>query len=118
MKKEKQIDLSKPPFHWCPRFEGCSANRCPFDPEIEGKKTLRGEERCKLAKSRRMRLWESLPEEKKSLLPYRGMFKREFSGWKRWQDMPEEERESKKMILRARIEKARFALGNQSEAQK
>src|SRR5512139_330647 len=64
-KKMKEIDPSKPPFHWCPRFERCSANRCPFDPEIGKKGTLRGEERCRLAKSRRMRLWDTLPEEKK-----------------------------------------------------
>lgn len=92
MGKQKQIDPSKPPFHWCPRFDFCSANRCPFDPEIEGKTTLKGDEHCRLAKKRRMRLWESLPENKKGILPYRGMFKREFSAWKRWQDMPEEEK--------------------------
>ena len=109
MRKMKEIDPGKPPFHWCPRFEKCSANRCPLDPEIEGKATFRGEERCRLAKSRRMRLWESLPEEKKALLPYRGMFKREFSGWKRWQEMPEEEREAKRAIFRARIEKANLS---------
>jgi hypothetical protein len=39
-----------------------------------------------------MRLWDGLPEDKKALLPYCGMFKREFSAWKRWQDMPEEEK--------------------------
>jgi hypothetical protein len=105
MKKTKEIDLSEPPFHWCPKFEKCSANRCPFDPEIGGRTTLRGEEKSRLAKIRRMRLWEGLPEEKKSLLPYRGMFKKEFSGWKRWQNMPEAEREAKKAVLRARIEK-------------
>ena len=118
MKKQREIDPTKLPFHWCPRFDKCSANRCPFDPEIEGKKTLRGEEKCRLAKTRRMRLWETLPEEKKTSLPYRGMFKKEFSGWKRWQDMPEEEKEKRKAELKARIEKVRFVSGNQSEAKK
>lgn len=117
MKKQKEIDPSKPPFHWCLRFEKCSANRCPFDPEIQAKTRLKGEERCKLAKKRRMRLWDSLPEEKKILLPYRGMFKKEFSGWKRWQDMPEEEK-AKRMAKLVKFQKADFAHANQGEIKK
>jgi hypothetical protein len=113
----KEIDPSKPPFHWCPRFEKCSANRCPFDPEIEGKKTLHGEEKCRLAKSRRMRLWKSLPEDKKALLPYRGMFKREFSAWKQWQDMPEDEK-AKRMAKLIKFKKGDFLHVNQGESEK
>ena len=112
MEKEKMNNQNKPPYHSCPRFDKCSANRCPFDPEIDRKEAFRGEEKCRLAKSRRMRLYESLPEEKKSLLPYRGMFKREFSGWKRWQDLPEEEKAKKKAALTAQIQKSRFVRGN------
>ena len=117
MAKTKEIDPSKPPFHWCPRFEGCSANRCPFDPEIDKKKKLRGEEKCRLAKSRRMRLWDSLPEEKKALLPYRGMFKREFSARQRWDNLPEEEK-AKRTARLVKIQKRDFIPANQGESQK
>jgi hypothetical protein len=117
MGKKKEINQSKPPFQLCPRFEGCSANRCPFDPEIDGKKTLRGEERCRLAKSRRMRLWESLPEEKKNLLPYRGMFKREFSALKRWQELPEEEK-AKRTARLVKFQKGHFIHAKQEETPK
>ena len=117
MKNQKKIDPNKPPFHWCPRFEKCSANRCPLDPDIEGKKTLRGEEKCRLAKSRRMRLWESLPEEKKSVLPYCGMFKREFSARQRWQDLPEEEKARRTARL-VKIQKGGFIHVNQGQEEK
>jgi len=117
MRKQKQIEPGKPPFHLCPRFEGCSANRCPFDPAIDGKMTLRGEERCKFAKKRRMKLWESLPEEKKALLPYCGMFKKEFSAWKRWQDMPEEEKQ-KRLSKLVKFQKRDFIHVNQGETEK
>jgi hypothetical protein len=118
MAKMRQIDPSKPPFHWCPRFDRCSANRCPFDPEIGKKVTLRGEEKCGLAKSRRMRLWEgdTLPEEKKALLPYQGMFKREFSARQRWDNLPEEEKARKREVLTAQIKKARLLRGNQGQS--
>jgi hypothetical protein len=114
MAKRRQIDPGKPPFHWCPRFDKCSANRCPFDPEIGKKVTLRGEERCKLAKSRRMRLWESLPEDKKALLPYRGMFKREFSAKQRWENLPEEEKARRTAKL-VKIQKGGFIHANQDK---
>ena len=128
MKKTNEIDPSKPLFHWCPRFEKCSANRCPFaagpdgplarrDPEIGAKKRLRGEEKCGLAKSRRMRLWESLSEEKKSLLPYRGMFKREFSARQRWENLPEEEK-AKRTARLVKIQKRDFIPANQEESEK
>jgi len=117
MRNQKQIEPGKPPFHLCPRFDFCSANRCPFDPEIDGKKTLRGEERCKLAKSRRIRLWETLPEDLKSLLPYTGMFKKEFSALKRWQDLPEDEKQ-KRLSKLVKFQKRDFIHANQGETQK
>lgn len=117
MKNKKEIDPSKPPFHWCPRFDKCSANRCPFDPEIEGKTTLKGEEKCKLAKSKRMRLWDSLSEDKKAFLPYCGMFKREFLARKRWQDLPEEEKEKRTARL-VKFQKGRFIPVNQGQSGK
>jgi len=117
MAKTKEIDPSKPPFHWCPRFEKCSANRCPFDPEIAAKKRLLGEEKCRLAKSRRMKLWESLPEEKKTLLAYRGMFKREFSALKRWQDLPEEEKARRTAKL-VKFQKGHSIHANQKQEEK
>ncbi len=117
MKTMKEIDPSKPPFHWCPRFEKCSANRCPFDPEIGKKVTLRGEEKCKLAKARRMRLWESLPEEKKALLPYRGMFKREFSARQRWENLSEEEK-GKQTARLVKIKKGEFLHAKQGESER
>jgi len=117
MKKQREIDPTKLPFHWCPRFDKCSANRCPFDPEIEGKKTLRGEEKCRLAKARRKRLWESLPEEKKSLLPYRGMFKREFSALQRWQELPDEEKARRTAKL-VKFQKGDFIHAKQEQSEK
>lgn len=117
MERKKVTDPSKPPFHSCPRFEKCSANRCPFDPEIEGKRTLRGDEKCRLAKSRRIRLWESLPEEKKSILPYHGMFKGEFSARQRWQDLPEEEK-AKRTARLVKFQKGHFIHANQGQEEK
>ena len=117
MKNTKVIDPSKPPFHWCPRFDHCSANRCPFDPEIQGKTTFRGEERCKLAKLRRMKLWESLPEDRKALLPYQGLFRKEFSARKRWQDLPEEEK-AKRTERLVKFQKSKIIHANQGETEK
>jgi len=117
MKKQRETESGKPPFHLCPRFEKCSANRCPFDPEIEGKKTLRGEEKCRLAKPRRMRLWEGLPEEKKTLLPYQGMFKGEFSARQRWDNLPEEEKARRTARL-VKFKKGHLSHVNQEQEQK
>jgi len=64
-----------------------------------------------------MRLWDSLPEDKKALLPYRGMFKREFLAWKRWQDMPEEEK-TRQMAKLVKFQKRDLLHANQGESGK
>ena len=46
------------PYHECPRFEECSVNRCPLDPEGAGRVSLPDdpEVRCKARLSTRMRI--------------------------------------------------------------
>jgi hypothetical protein len=64
-----------------------------------------------------MRLWDSLPEEKKALLPYRGMFKREFSARQRWDNLPEEEK-AKRTARLVKFQKGGFIHVKQGQEEK
>ena len=70
----------------CPRFEKCSVNKCPLDYFINQRVELQGEPKCSLGKSRRKRIGKG------TNLPYQGMTKREWSGEKRWRELPEEKK--------------------------
>lgn len=66
------------PYHECPRFDLCSAPKCPLDTfyKERGPK-LKGEEVCKLRKSSRLRIANRYPRE---ATPYGGLTGREYSG--------------------------------------
>lgn len=80
------------PFKLCPRFDFCNINHCPLHPDF--KKLISDEsdpqQKCTLPKSIRKRLGSSLSWE--------GLTKREISGQKIWDSLPEE-------IKQARIKK-------------
>ena len=66
------------PLEKCPRFEFCSAPKCPLDPEYHKRDPrLAGEEHCKAQKRTRLRIAKEYPE---GLLPYAGYTGREYSG--------------------------------------
>ena len=61
----------------CPRFDFCSVPICPLDEDKDERIYLRGEPKCTLGKVYRLRYGKDLP--------WKGMFPREFSAWKRVQ---------------------------------
>lgn len=105
------------PSEACSRFDFCSANLCPLDPEI-GKRGQDEEDdpRCEMAKATRHAYWLSMPPEIRSLLPFQGYFKAEFtrigSARARWESMTEEQ----KAIVRSRLESARIRARNLSNS--
>jgi hypothetical protein len=79
----------------CPRFLRCSAPICPLDLLQEKRSYIKGEPKCGLSKSRRIKI------AKGTSLLRRGMTKREWSAYKYWQDLTEAEREKNFARLRA-----------------
>lgn len=75
----------KMPYHDCPRFNVCSVNICPVDPDIKQKNFEPGDEVCTLPKSYRMRLGKDLP--------WLGLRPRELTSKRRWEALPEAEKE-------------------------
>ncbi len=59
----------------CSRFHKCSVSICPLDPDMALRVYVRGEPKCMVRKSVRMRLG--------SELPWKGMTRREFGYYKR-----------------------------------
>jgi hypothetical protein len=86
------------PFRDCPRFDFCSVNHCPLDPEQAKRLPDPGdkEKKCTLAKTIRMRIGSRFPE----LLPLGGLTPREYNGHQQWENAPTERREA----LRTRVE--------------
>lgn len=67
-------------YELCPRFEECSAPKCPLDSQFHQRTNrLPGEEVCKARKSSRLRIAKDNPGFN---LPWGGRTKREFSGYK------------------------------------
>ena len=68
------------PFRACPRFETCSVNRCPFDPEIGIRASDPGDRelKCPLGKRARRSLFASLPPAAQTQLPFEGLYEAEF----------------------------------------
>lgn len=62
----------------CPRFHTCDVPKCPLDEDIDLRVKLPEDPKCTLPKSKRMKLGKDLP--------MRGMTKREFAGWRRWEE--------------------------------
>lgn len=72
------------PYHQCPRFNICSANVCPLDPDKRQRNFIPGESVCTLAKSIRLKLGESLP--------WKGLTSRELAGRKTWENLLENQK--------------------------
>lgn len=63
----------------CPRFHTCDVPKCPLDEDIDLRVKLSEDPKCTLPKSKRMKLGKDLP--------MKGMTKREFVGWNKWQSI-------------------------------
>ena len=71
----------------CNHFDYCNAPKCPLDPRMDIRIELPGEDKCDLSKNKRRKLAIGWP------LPYQGMTKREFAGYTKWQNMPQEDKD-------------------------
>ena len=103
------------PYRASPRFDTCSVNLCPFDPEIGTRPADSGdrETKCPLGKRARRVLFSGLPDAAKARLPYGGLFEAE---WKRAEArrrlnaaLTPEQRERQRAILAAHAFKPRTA---------
>ena len=72
----------------CPRYQECSAPKCPLDFFQDERVKLEGEEKCSMAKSIRMRI------AKGTKLKYQGMTKAEWTGKQNWDKKPEAEKQA------------------------
>ncbi|MGW8185369.1 MAG: hypothetical protein ACWGHO_04650 [Candidatus Moraniibacteriota bacterium] len=77
----------------CPRFKNCSVNKCPLDSDSNLRVNLFSERKCDIAKSIRLKIG------KKYKLPKLGLTKAEYVGYRKWNSLPEEE----KNIVRRRM---------------
>ena len=68
------------PYRACPRFDTCSVNLCPLDPEIGIRTVDPGDRETKCHLSRRVRraLFAELPAPAKAKLPFGGLYETEF----------------------------------------
>ena len=78
--KGAEAQLVAEPFRACPRFETCSVNRCPFDPEIGIRAADPGDRelRCPSGKRARRSIFTSLPPAARARLPFEGLYEAEF----------------------------------------
>lgn len=79
----------------CPRFSSCSVNKCPLDSDINLRNELKGEEKCGMAKSIRLRIGKEFNLEKI------GLTDREWSARKRYDNLSPEEKE--KLVRRGSL---------------
>lgn len=70
----------------CPRFEFCSAPRCPLDPLMQTRFRFPEEQKCTLGKSIRLKLGNELQN--------KGLFPKELGGIKSWNSRTPESKES------------------------
>jgi hypothetical protein len=61
------------PFEKCPRFDGCSANVCPLDPEASQRDRLASDDECKATRRTRT----AIAAEFADLLPVGGLLPEE-----------------------------------------
>lgn len=64
-------------YHLCPRFVSCEVNKCPLDEDYHERNKLKGEKRCNMRKSVRLRIAKQFPQVK---LPFEGYTGGELSG--------------------------------------
>lgn len=77
------------PYHECPSFDICSAPKCPLDPDIKERDgRYPEEEKCRANKPTRQKISMKYP----NLLPYQGLFGREWHGRQRWLALTPEQR--------------------------
>lgn len=74
------------PYYQCPRFDSCSINKCPLDPDVKDHPNLPGEDKCGCYKSIRMKLGANLPN--------LGLTPGELKAKKRWENLSPEEKEA------------------------
>jgi len=80
--RDRLAQVVAEPYRACPRFDTCSVNRCPLDPEIGARTFNAGdrETKCPLSKRVRHALFAELPTGAQARLPFGGLLEVE---WKR-----------------------------------
>jgi len=78
----------------CPRFSSCSVPICPLDLLQDERDYLKGEPRCTLAKSYRLKIGQN------TQLKYKGLEKREWAAKQRWDNLSELQKANKRAELR------------------
>lgn len=92
MKDENLLRMER-----CPRFSRCSVPICPLDEGKDKRVYLKGEPKCNLPKSRRLKLGEDLP--------WKGLTPREEAGIRNWLKIPPNKRAdlAKNLVSRGKV---------------
>lgn len=80
----------------CPRFKRCSVPICPLDRLMKQRTKVEGEPKRTLPKNTRLKLGKDLP--------WKGLWSREISGIRNWENLSEE----KKIEVKVRLRKMAF----------
>jgi hypothetical protein len=85
----------------CPRYDKCSVNSCPLDPEqaIHKPDTGDRDRKCTMEKGVRSRIGQKYPD----LLPLKGLTRGEWSAALLWSKIPPAEREARSKAGRQRL---------------
>ena len=83
---EAEGQIVAEPSRACPRYETCSVNACPLDPENRIRASDPGdrETKCPLGKRARRSIFASLPPAAQARLPYGGLFEAEAKRSEQW----------------------------------
>lgn len=88
--------LSVRSMEYCSRFESCSAPKCPLDILINLRTVVEDDPECEMAKATRHKYWESMPEDLRSALPFKGYFESEYRRMKiareKWESLPDDQK--------------------------
>ena len=77
----KKIDIKdERPYRECSKFETCSCNKCPLDPDIAIRVSHPDDEKYTARKSERNRIGSKYPH----ILPMQGYFRAEWAGKQKW----------------------------------
>ncbi len=81
----------KEPYHECPRFMRCSVNNCPLHPSFPELYIDPNDfqVRCNLEKEVRFRIGSKYP----GILKYQGLTPQEWAGKKRFEGLPDQDKE-------------------------
>jgi len=97
------------PYKECPRFDWCSSNKCPLDPDLDKRVVLPDDPKCTAFKSIRMKIAANYPV----LLPRQGLTKYEWKAKKTWATMDPAKKEK---IKAAGLEKLKSIKKGVSDA--